>query len=483
MRRASRRVERRLAMKRRAYLNKMRRTAREPVMEGKELQLFRAMDEAKGKDKKGALKAFIKYKINEDPDIVEKLGRYFEKANLSGKDDFLNHTDFSSVKKISLHRTNFKDVILKRCNFNGLDLTRANFEGAKLNGSQFVGSDLRAANLNNACLTEVNFTGAKLGNANISNSDGIKNVIFNGADMRGVWIEDGIVDSCKFVGVQEILSVEGTTFMGATSLVGILFSHCSALSDCKFTGATDLSRITYSGTFGDLPELDNVVFEGATLSGCTAEAGSFVSTNFDRATMTGCKLAGGDFSNAKMRGTILTGADLSDGSAFEGADLTGADLREANLEGAIFEGALSLRGVKLHGAKLIDAELQGVDLNGAVLDGADLSGADLTGVDLSNVSLKNITTDNNTKMDMSFGRKLRKFITRRASDENPTAHRRVASRFVEGLYAEEVESNEDEILGYDMDDHMGYDMDDHMGYDMDDHMGYEDDLLDYEDEF
>ena len=478
MRRASRRVERRLAMKRRAYLNKMRRTAREPVMEGKELKLFRAMDAAHGGKDKGELRDYIEFKIDEDPDIIQKLGRYLSRADLS--DMNLSQVDFTTIKGIQggrLAHTNFSDSELERANLSGLTLNMANLEGANLEKAQFVGSTLLHTNINNTCLRGANFTRANLGNANMATADGLERVVFNNAIMNGVIIMDGEVKECSFLGVKEILSVNGTSFKD-TDLVGIKFTDGEALADCTFSKRTDLSRITYSGSFGSMPDLASLIFESANLEGSSAENGSFVGTNLDRAFMKDCKLKGGDFTNAKMRGTILRGADLSDGSSFEGANLKGAFLQGANLEGAILEGALSLEGVKLNGANLRGAELAGVNLNGAVLDGADLSGADLSGVDLSNVSLKNIKTDKRTKMDMSFGRKLRKFITRKAS-QNPTAQRRVAARFVEGLYAEEVESNEDDHMGmYNhmseeqeimamMDDHMGYE-DDHMGYDMDD---------------
>lgn len=489
MRRASRRVERRLAMKRRAYLNKMRRTAREPVMEGEELELFRAMDEAQSKpakDRKGELKAFIYFKYKTDRKIVRQLGSYIQGGDLSGMKgsgkDALQGIDFTSIKGIQggrLAHTNFSNSDLEYANFSGMNLNLANLEGADLSQAQFVGSVLMSANINFTCLEGTNFTRANLGNSRLDTADGLKNTIFNNALMSGTAIIDGLVDECSFVGVKEIYSVSGTSFKD-TDLVGIKFIDGGALADCTFSKRTDLSRITYSGSFGSMPNLDSLIFEGANLAGSDAEAGSFVGTNFDRAIMTGCNLKGGNFTNAKMRGTILQGADLSNGSDFEGANLKGANLKGANLEGAVFEGALSLEGVKLNGANLRDAELAGVNLNGAVLDGADLRGADLSGVDLSNVSLKNIKTDKRTKMDMSFGRKLRKLITRRAS-QNPTARRRVAARFVEGLYAEEVESNEEDHMG--MYDHMSEEQE--LMAMMDDHMGYEDDLMGYDmdDEF
>ena len=339
MRRASRRVERRLAMKRRAYLNKMRRTAREPVMEGEELQLFRAMDAAYQKDE-GQLRDYIEFKKKEDPDIIQKLGRYISGADLS--DMNLNQVDFTTIKGIKggrITHTDFSDSELERANFSGLTLNMSNFEEAKLMKAQFVGSTLLYTNINNTCLEGANFTGANLGGANIATADGLERVIFNKADMADVIIMNGEVKQCSFIGVKEILSVNGTSFED-TDLVGINFKDGQALADCKFSRRTDLSRITYSGSFGanKLPNLDSLIFEGANLAGSDAEAGSFVGTNFDRAIMTGCNLKGGNFTNAKMRGTILQGADLSNGSDFEGASLKGANLKGANLEGAVFEG-------------------------------------------------------------------------------------------------------------------------------------------------
>jgi len=446
-------------MKRRAYLNRVRRAAaRQAGLEDEEQEqvLLEALKKSKKDDK--ALKNYINYKKKEDPDIIEKLGKYIPSADLS--DMNLNQRDFTKIKGlVTVSHTNFSDCELERSNFSGLRIGMANFENADLTMAQFVGANLNFTNINNTVLRGANFTRATMANANMATADGLERVIFNHADLTNVVIMNGEVKECSFIGVKKIHSVNGTSFK-KTDLVGIEFEDEGALEGCTFSMRTDLSRITYSGSFGNLANLESLIFEGANLEGSSAENGSFVGTNFNRANMKSCKLKGGDFTNAKMRNTILIEADLSDGSNFEGADLTDAKLRGANLDGADLTGVLSI--------------------DGADLTGADLRGADLSGVDLSNVTLKNIKTDKRTKLDMSFGRKLRKFVTRRAY-HNPTAGRRVASRFVEGLYGEEVESNEEEHMG--MYDHMSEDQE--LMAMMDDHMGYEEDLMGYDmdDEF
>jgi uncharacterized protein YjbI with pentapeptide repeats len=167
--------------------------------------------------------------------------------------------------------------------------------------------------------------------------------------------------------------------------------------------------------------LDQVNFNGATLSGANFSAASLAGTNF-----TGATLSGGNFSAASLAGTNFTGATLS-GANFTGCDLTTIiydattivaatqaargsfnsarlpftlinrlwqflDLTNSTVSGVPSPLSSSASVLQATGARLVgmnQKNFKGVTLENAVLNYADLDGLELSSADLTNASLIN----------------------------------------------------------------------------------------------
>lgn len=101
--------------------------------------------------------------------------------------------------------------------------------------------------------------------------------------------------------------------------------------------------------------LDNAKLNLCILSGCKAEAASFVGAELRGAQLDRTNLLGADFSNADMFSADLSGADL------RGCNFSGADLRGANLSGA------QCGDVNFEGADLFSADITSTDISRAQL--------------------------------------------------------------------------------------------------------------------
>ena len=461
------------------------RMADQPVLQGEEFKLFQAACD----DKKN-VGAFL----NAYPEKIGSIPQLLEGSDLS--DLNLNFTKFTEIKvpKNSLQRTIFTKSELERTDFSGFKLYKSNFTEAKLTGANFTGANLLGAYFDRACIEKVNFTGANLNAASFENTDGIRMVNFQNATMLSFAIEDNFIDSCNFNGAGEILSLKDSEITD-TDLSGLKVGLNDGLAGTTFVNCS-LNGLIYEGTFnaeGSNPTFDGLNMNNAVLKNSTATVASFVDTKLMGVDFRGATLTKSDFTKAKLQNGIFSGAILDEcdfdhthitnanfssanftgatitnpqnssnvnfseavmkkvtftssvfaNSNFSGVDFSGAKFQDvifqqrSNLVNTIFTGA-TLKNVDFSDSNLTGANLAGVNLTGATLSGAnltnaDLRNADLTGVDLNNTILKGIKTNKNTKMDMSFGRKLRKFITRKGTDSSS----RIASRYVSKSWADE----------------------------------------------
>ena len=418
--------EARMKMKRKAYLERM--AVAQPALKGKALQKFLEEDQDFiNAEEKGKVKEYL----NKYPERIEGVAQMMKGKNLSGVN--FNQTDFSKFKipNKDLSHTKFIEAEINKSNLAGFKLFRANFSEADLSDTILTGADLSGADLSLSCLTGTHFNNAVLLGADLTNADGLVTTDFTRANLLGVRFEDNELRSVIFTGVKEVASFKDATLI-STHLKGMTITNQDGLHGTVFTNSS-LEGITYiDGKFEAASNIKNTKLNGANLSGCEAIGVDFTSSEFNAAILDGANLSNCDFTDAKFLRASLEGADLS-GADFDRADLSEAVLKGADLSGADLASARSLKGADLTGAILTGADLRSVNLEGANLTNATLYGADLTGVDLSRVNLKGIKKDRATKMDMSFGRSMKKLLLRRAAEENKLAQK-VAARFERNLY-------------------------------------------------
>lgn len=150
------------------------------------------------------------------------------RANLSAAD--LTGADFSSA---ILDSANLRDVKGCGVNLQMADLTNANlsgacfagadFKNANLQGATLIDTDLRRANLASANLTKADLKNARLTDANlesatVTGAEGMTAVQFGGANLSGVILPMGIVDSRELGNAKLLSRLSQVVFFFQTAL-------------------------------------------------------------------------------------------------------------------------------------------------------------------------------------------------------------------------------------------------------------------------
>lgn len=167
-----------------------------------------------------------------------------------------------------------------------------------------------------------------------------RNLVFNGADLRGLHLMKLRADS---------LDLEEADLRE------------SYLTEAKWKGCI-LRNARLDGA-----HLTDAVLRLCDLDQARATNAKFIRTRLENSTACGALFDGADLAEA-----VLTDTDFSRAS-FRGANLEGV-----SASGASFRGA-DLSAANLRNAELVDADLRGADLTDAELEGAILEGADLRG--------------------------------------------------------------------------------------------------------
>lgn len=142
--------------------------------------------------------------------------------------------------------------------------------------------------------------------------------------------------------------------------------HRKWVRDNKTGKRGDFSNYDLRGVNLSYAILDDVVFEGADLSGA-----NFVSASLNRAELMGAKLVNTQFSMANARHANFVQTDATS-ATFSYADLSGTNFKDANLDGACFESS-TLRVVYFAWASIETATFSRADLRGAFLQNATLN--------------------------------------------------------------------------------------------------------------
>lgn len=150
------------------------------------------------------------------------------RANLSAADltgaDFSNAIlDSANLRDVKGCGVNLRMADLTNANLSGACFAGADFKNANLQGATLIDTDLRRANLASANLTKADLKNARLTDANlesaiVTGAEGMTAVQFGGANLSGVILPTGIVDSRELGNAKLLSRLSQVIFFFQTAL-------------------------------------------------------------------------------------------------------------------------------------------------------------------------------------------------------------------------------------------------------------------------